>query len=207
MRKKWTRKKSIAVAIVVHVVLLIAISFWVLKINRTDDVACSAAAGGTGKNPQTQPISVKETRQAIDAKMKDVADKSPGEQEEELNERLKDLAVMPKKNADEAATFVENVKGVDRSRAYEPRPGVKGRFDADSTVLYDIVKRTKKNGETVYVHIMVDRDGRSLEAEIPEKQMTSADLRSFRMFEMARRNPKLRRMIRAAIRISDTDEK
>jgi hypothetical protein len=99
--------------------------------------------------------------------------------------------------------IIERLRGVDRGRKYEPDPTAGGKFDPNTATLYDI-RRTTRGGRTVYVQTLVDAQGRTLTAETPAGQMSEADLRAYRVFLMAQRNPKLRFLLDSAIRIGET---
>ena len=133
---------------------------------------------------------------------KEVEDMSLEEKLNELRERLGELDAIPLGEVEAIAAAVERLRRVDRERAYDPREGADGSFHHESGSLYDIVRLVRESGETVYVFILVDRDGRKLLYVVKEEDMTEADWTAFQVFQMGRDSPALRRLIDTARKIN-----
>jgi hypothetical protein len=121
--------------------------------------------------------------------------------ERALAAKIPELNKISPLSIQRAAGVFESLKGVDQSRQYAPKPGVAGTFDHNSTALYDIAKATR-GPKTVYQFTVVDRDGRSMVLDVDESAMTPDDLAAFRVYEMARSNPRLRILVDSANRIA-----
>ena len=204
--KALSWKRSLLISLAIHLVVLCALFFWYL--GQTPDEGPSggptqdrerpaaAAAGADDKTPDPEKLLERENRRV--AKMSDA----------EKMRRLDDLSDgklrgVRKSSLKEITARLERAKGVDRSRWYTPNPDATGRYDADTTVLYDIARRTR-DGKEIYVYTFVDAAGRTLKTERPAARMTPSDLRSFRVFEMARKSPGMRRLVNSTIRIVET---
>jgi len=117
---------------------------------------------------------------------------------EELRVQLRRVEGVPPEDVASIAAAVERLKGVSGERQYAPKEGAKGSFDVDSASLYDIRRLVREDGSVAYVLILVDRAGRQMLHVVEEEDMSEADLTAFRLFEMGRANPSLRRLIDAA---------
>ena len=113
----------------------------------------------------------------------------------ELEKKLPELKNMSLSDVDQIASVVEKIRNATRDRQYAPVEGVAGEFDVASTIIYDIQKMTDEKGKVVYVFTLVDKDGRQLVHTVKGEEMTGADLTAYRVFEMARGNQALRRMV------------
>ena len=204
--KALSWKRSLLISLVIHLVVLCALFFWYL--GRTPDAEpgqgptqdrqrpAPTAAGADDETPDPEKLFERENRRV--AKMSDA----------EKMRRLDDLSDgklrgVRKSSLKEITSRLERAKGVDRSRWYTPNPDATGRYDANTTVLYDIARRTR-DGKEIYVYTFVDAAGRTLKTDRPAARMTASDLRSFRVFEMARKSPGMRRLLESAIRIGET---
>lgn len=208
----WIKRKSwlwsILTSVALHVVLFGALIWFV--IDRTTSTSApdrpptgAAEVSGSDAAPADNKDRVLDALARQDEKTSRM---SPDERAAELKKKAARLKEISATSIARIATLAENIKGVDRSRAYVPQEGATGRFDAGSAVPYDFT-REEKEGKTVYVRTMVDKDGRVLKCRIPAARMTAEDLREFRIYDMSRDNPSLRRLIRAAIRIGDQELK
>ena len=121
---------------------------------------------------------------------------------DKLAGKVKSLEKVPMKNVDTIAAAVERHRGVDTHRLYRPDPSATGRFEPASACLYDVKKKLTGAG-VVYRYTMVDRAGRTLKYDVAARDMTPNDLMTARLFEMTSNNPKLRRLLEAAIKIGD----
>jgi hypothetical protein len=194
--KSWPWVISIAL----HVVVLAAIGVWAYRYYEGGKE--SQKRGGAGEAAEARHSTEAMADRNIDLQDKLAASKPADEKLEELKERLDALDEIYIRDVRAAADFVEARKGVKQDRWYKPNPEVKGKFESSSATLYDVTRRVK-NGKTVYVHTLVDAEGRSAKAEIPEEQMSVDQMRAFQVFEIARRNPKLRYLVDTALRIGE----
>jgi hypothetical protein len=150
--------------------------------------------GDSSADPLAGPIDVAEH---IDAQDRRVGERSPQAKEAELERRVKDLQAVRPESLQGIQNLIESATGADQDeRAYAPVPGAEGAFDPHSALLYDMVKKEDgPEGSVVYVWIMVDKAGRTLEQEVPQSQMSPQDMTAFRIFEMSRGQPMMRRLL------------
>jgi len=199
--KAWTL--GLVASIGLHGALIVAALLYVARSEPLARPATSGAAhSGTGRRADDRrppPADFERFWRQAEAR---AAMLSPEQRISQLEKKLPELHNVRPGSAEAVASLVEKAHRVDRDRAYAPRPGATGRFDADTAVLYDIT-RSVKDGRAVYEYTFVDSAGRTISTEIPEDKMSPEDLRSFRVFEMTRRSPALRRLVDAAIRIAD----
>ncbi|MBN1555880.1 MAG: hypothetical protein JXA11_14145 [Phycisphaerae bacterium] len=187
------------VSILLHVALLAGIGLWALdRYEKEGD----AAKGGGGSGSAVQEPTAADVKRDMEYHNQRVAKLSGEEKLRELQERLDDLDAVSFRNVKGAAGFVESVAGVKRDRWYRPNPSATGTFQSDSATLYDITQRVK-DGKTIYEYTLVDAEGRTVKADIPARQMTPDQLRAFTVFEISRRNPKLRYLIDTALKIGE----
>ncbi|MFP4027493.1 MAG: hypothetical protein ACLFWL_06865 [Candidatus Brocadiia bacterium] len=118
-----------------------------------------------------------------------------------LRRKMKQLERVRPRSIEAIAGAVEAWKGIDSDRAYAPKKEAEGKFDPDSASLYDIRRLQKKNGEVVYVFILVDRAGQTLTNVVKEENMAPRDLRAYQIFKMGSDNPALRRLIETTRKI------
>jgi len=195
--KAWTL--GLLASIALHAAVIVTA---LLYVARTEPLAPRSAPGerpGASGDPQPPPDDFKRFWRQAEAR---AAALTPSQQISQLEKKLPQLGKVRPGSAETIAGLVEKAHRVDGGRAYAPRPGATGRFNADSAVLYDITKGVR-DGRAVYEYTLVDSGGRTISTEIAEDKMSPEDLRSFRVFEMARRNSALRRLVDAAIRIAD----
>jgi len=136
----------------------------------------------------------------------ELAKLSDEEKERLLREKLASLSNIEAGDVNKIALAVEKFKGVPSTREYAPREGVEGPFHTNSALLYDVRRFVRESGEVVYLIIMVDKDGRQLVDTVKEEDMTSELLTAYRIFELGRDNPSLRRLIEAARRLNAGSE-
>jgi hypothetical protein len=186
------------ISILLHAAALAMIGLWAYDYYEGGKVSRRSGGGATASLEPT-------TRKALEAmnyQEQRVSTMPAEEKLEELKKHLDDLDAMYFRNVRGAADFVETVKGVKHDRWYRPNPAAKGKFESKTATLFDITRR-EKDGETVYVYTLVDADGRTTTAEISARQMKPDDLRAVKVFEMARRNPKLRYLLETALRMGE----
>lgn len=157
-------------------------------------------AGGTAADDQSRVDDMLAQQTARVEQM------SPEMQMQALEASAGDLQRVSDRSLRNVAGLAERVSGVgdaQRERAYAPREGVEGTFQADSAALHDIVRKTDDDGRTVYQWTLVDAAGRSMTHDVPESQMSESDMRAFRVYEMSRQNPQLRDLVDAVTRIAE----
>ncbi len=202
-----------------HAILLIAIAFWVLdaddyflsddsrfegsQVSSLEDTPAGQASDGQRIDDEEKQPSAEAVEKHLGGGEKWAESLSPPAKMRELKKRIPKLDKIAAETVDKLASLAETFYGVDKQRAYAAQADVPGRFDTNTAVLCDITRQTHK-GRTVYVHTLVDSKGRSLQARRLGSEMTRGDLRTYRIFKYSRSNPKLRRLIDAAIRIGET---
>lgn len=205
-RRTWTL--SFTLAVLLHLALLATLYFTYLQPYLAGQSREETSApGGTGGSTKTSPHpdtfdSETAAERLLADQQQHAAELTPQQREEQLHRRLKQLKDLgiDEQSVDRSAGLAERAAGVDTNRAWKPDPDATGPFDPESAVLYDIRKEQRDDGE-VYVFVLVDRRGRSLQAVRRPAEMTDDDLRSYRMFRMGAGNHSLRRMLDSAIRI------
>ena len=190
------------ISVVLHAVVLTLIGLWAFDYyeNRAAPGGAAAAGAATANTPEPTAM---DANAAWQHQRRRIADMSGREKVDELKSRLGDLDAIPFASVRGAAEFVEGIQGVKQDRWYRPNPKAKGKFEPASATLYDIARR-EKNGRTVYLYTLVDAEGRTTTAEIPDSRIRRNDLWAFEVFEMSRRNPKLRHLVDTALRIGET---
>jgi len=209
-------------SLAIHVTICLVAWFYVIP-ERPTDRPPGAGGGAAAVSPRVDNVSgggpakaapsprraddpLPDIKGIMDRQARETASLSPQEQAKALRERTDSLNKIPEASVDKVAAIVEKVKGVDRFREYAPKAGVKGDFDIGTAVLHDINKRTR-DGKVVYEFTMVDKDGRSLSCDVDEKEMSADDLQSYNVFQIAKQNKSLRRLVDAAIKIRDAQER
>lgn len=190
------------ISIALHVTVLAAIGVWAYDKYENKDDSRRISSRNPGAESQTKESTKATAQKSMAYQQRRVLEMSGDEKRKELQKRLEDLDEIYFRDVKGAAGLVESLKGVKQDRRYEPNPAAKGKFESKSATLYDITRKVE-NGKTVYVHTLVDAEGRTARAEIPAEQMSADDLRAFEVFEIARRNPKLRFLVDAALRIGE----
>ncbi len=150
------------------------------------------------QNSDAQPITptVGEVQRLIDHEARFQSRRSRPDQLAELDRRAEALKSIDAGEVQRMAGLIESAMGASPvQRAMEPIASATGAFDADSASLYDITRKTRSDGSVVYEHLLVDAAGRTLRDERPEAQMSPQDFAAFRVFELARENPRLRTLI------------
>jgi hypothetical protein len=188
------------ISIALHVAALTLLGVWAFDYYENKDAARHGGSGG-GASVSHEPT----PEEAVDAlryQRRRVSTLPADEKLGELKKRLDELDAIRFRNVRGAAGLVENVAGVKQDRWYRPNPDAKGTFDSKSATLFDVTRRVRDD-KTVYVYTLVDAAGRTREAAVPADQMTPDDLRAYEVFEIARRNPKLRYLVESALRIGE----
>jgi len=116
---------------------------------------------------------------------------------------LRKLDKISARSVNGAAAFIESKLGLNGNRKYAPDPKATGRFDVNSAVVYDIRKKQAPDGGAAYVYVFVDKDGRTVESEVPEKSLSANDRLAAGILGWARKDPKLRRLVDTVIKISE----
>lgn len=158
----------------------------------------AAAADG----PERTPDSLPDVRAMMAEQRRRADSMSPQEKMAELDRKRRELEKIPPESVNAITSLIERTLRVDGNRQYAPKEGAGGRFDADSAVLYDIRKKVR-DGRTVYVHVLVDKDGHKIEAEVPESEMTADGRRAAAIMRWAGQSPRLRRLVDTVIKLHD----
>jgi hypothetical protein len=208
-RNKRNWSAAIAFSLALHGLLVAAAVFVVIRYdaNNASSGATSRAGGAGGDeqpaagDEQAAPTMSSEHATALLQQQIHQASKRSGEENmARLEKKMDDLSKVDPGSADSIASMLEAAGGVDSQRAWTPRSGAGGAFDPQTAVLHTIRRRETKDG-VFYDWMLVDAAGRSMTYSRPESQMSEQDLRSFRIFEMSRENPTLRRLVEAAVRL------
>jgi len=214
MRRPWLA--GLAASLVIHglVGVLTVWQFAGQGVPLADPVSArSGASRAGGVAPPVWPRRSGEPAEAqaptiaeIIERQERVAAELPAERRlAELRRRLAGLRQIPPDRVDRIARLVERIKQVRSDRAYAPRPGRADplQFDTESACLYDIARR-RDGQRNVLVFTLVDKDGRSLSYTVEEREASAGDLLAWQVFELARDNPRLRRLVDSARRIIQT---
>lgn len=197
--KTKPRTLGLIISAATHMVVVAVALIYVVTSNDGPAVKRTGQAGGAAAGmeqpaPDVARILAEQDQQT--AAMSDAA------KMDKLAGKVKSLEKVPMKNVDAIAAAVERHRGVDTHRLYRPDSSATGRFEPASACLYDI-KKTLAGAGVVYRYTMVDRAGRTLKYEVAARDMTPNDLMTAKLFEMTSNNPKLRRLLEAAIKIGD----
>jgi hypothetical protein len=187
------------ISIFLHLAVLAAIGLWAFDYYEHREASRRGVGGGA---PAKEESTEEKAQKEFASQEKRIAGLTGDEKLEELKNRLDELDAVRFKNVRGATEFADTIKGVKHDRFYRPNPEAKGKFDSKSATLFDIKKRVK-DGKAVYVHTLVDAEGRTVEADIPAGQMSAEEMRAFTVFEMSRHNPKLRFLVESALRIGE----
>lgn len=145
------------------------------------------------------------TRRLLSASLEKAEQMSPDEQLAQIDKLQAQVATYAPDNVNTIASIAESGFGVDsqiRQRAYEPDPTATGRFDASSSLLYDIETWLDPvTNMTQYRFTYVDADGRSLVDTRPSDRVSPEEIRMARIYAMARKNPQMRSLLNSVSRI------
>ena len=196
-------------SVLLHLLIVASVTFyffWSPSVVFTDGAPAAGASGGgqSGADPRGRADagsgrSEPDVQALMDQQQKELAAMS----HEERMAELRKLDRIPERSVKDAAAFIEGKLGLNGNRKYAPDPKATGRFDVNSAVVYDIRKKQAPDGRATYVYVFVDRDGRTVESEVPDKSLSANDRLAAGIMGWARKDPKLRRLVDTVIKIGE----
>jgi len=176
-RRRWLRF-ALIVSLVAHLCLLVALCFWVFRVGGHDDGTSVAAGETPGQSEPTRrmPDSEPPAPEIPDELMQRHIERTIAEAEQlsdeqkldKLDERLKELEETTSSEAiDEMAEEFHQWLGTKR-RATEPAAEpVEGDFDTNTAQVHDMMRRRGPDDRWIYVAVLVDAEGRTMEVDVP----------------------------------------
>ena len=205
--KPWTW--SLLASVVVHAAVFAGAMFFVSHADSPGPARLGARPtpqAASPSSPQDRPAQAAPTSDQIRAILarhkSNAAAMTPQQRMSAFEQKLPELGAVRPESARAITSVIERLEGVDRERAFRPDPAATGPFDPASATLYDILRK-EREGKVYYEWILVDSEGRSTTAEVPADQMSAGDLQTYRIMELSRGNPTLRRLVESAIRIGE----
>jgi len=205
--KPWTW--SLLASLAAHAAVFAGVMFFVSHADSPGPAGLAArptrqaASPSSPQDPPAQAAPTSDQIRAILARNESNAAAMTAQQRmSSFEQKLPELGAVRPESARAIVSMVERLEGVDRERAFRPDPTATGRFDPASATLYDILRK-ERQGKVYYEWVLVDSEGRSTKAEVPADQMSPGDLQTYRIMELSRDNPTLRRLVESAIRIGE----
>lgn len=196
---KWPR--NFFLSLLIHVILIAALAAVAVRIYDSRNSVKNSETGESRPEVGKTQIAPQQVSQALEKEQARIAKLSAEERMAELQAKSADIKDMDSQSVNAAAVAVETIKGADKSRAYEPRKNVAGKFDPGTATIYDIQKETGDD-QPVFTYTLVDARGRSMKVQRELSEMSADDMRAYQVFTMSRNNENLARLVKSAVMIA-----
>ncbi len=200
-RRRWFT--VLGLTLVLHAVLaaVLYVSFWSGDGAAEPAVDAAAVAAAEPEPPPEEPA----VDELLDERLAEVDQLEPDQQMQELRRQSHLVRQIDPASIDRASAVVERTLNLPDAgqRAWAPDPSATGPFDPDTASIYDVRRTAGEDGGVVYEWVMIDAAGRQLIEQRPADQMTEADLRAARVFEMTQGNERMRALVDVVRRYAD----